>query len=109
MTWTAHITGYLDSIITVSGPFPVKVMPIDLYNPEDEVRRTLFAEVGKYKDDNYIPYTDIEVLQSVERELTRNGFEVVINPEAPVFASLTPTEATISVLQFEVIERNEIE
>lgn len=109
MTWEVHITGYLDAIVAVSGQRPVKVMPIDLYNSKEKERRTLFAEVGKYKDDNYIPYTDIEILQSVERELNRCGFEVVINPDAPVFASLTPAEATISVRQFEVIERNEIE
>ena len=106
MTWEAHITGSLDAIVTVSGAHPVKVMPIDIYNPEDKSRRTLFAEVGKYKDDNYIPYTDIEVLQSVERELNRCGFEVVIDPKAPVLSSLTPKEATISTKQFEVIERN---
>lgn len=106
MTWIAHITGYLDAMVTVSGTRPVKMIPIDLYDPENEIRQTLFAEVGKYMDDKYIPYTDIEVLQSVERELKRCGFEVVINPEAPVFSSLTPTEATISVRHFEVIERN---
>lgn len=109
MTWEVHITGYLDAIVAVSGQRPVKVMPIDLYNPENETRQTLFAEVGKYKDDNYIPYTDIEILQSVERELNRCGFEVVVNPDAPVFASLTPAEATISTRYFDVIERNEIE
>ena len=109
MTWEAHITGSLDAIVTVSGAHPVKVMPIDIYNPEDKSRRTLFAEVGKYKDNEYIPYTDIEVLQSVERELKRSGFEVVVNPHSPVFASLTPAEATISTRYFEVIERNENE
>lgn len=106
MTWEAHISGYLDAVIAVSGSSPVKAMPINLFNLEEGERRTLFAEVGKYKDDNYIPYTDIEVLQSVERELNRCGFEVVINPDAPVFSSLTPAEATISTRQFEVIERN---
>ena len=105
MIWDAHISGYLDALVTVSGTQPGKVMPIDLYNPKDRVRQTLFAEVGKYKDDEYIPYTDIEVLQSVERELKRCGFEVVVNPHAPVFASLTPAEATISTRYFEVIER----
>lgn len=106
MTWEAYISGYLDAIVTVSGHRPVKVMPIDLYNSQEKERQTLFAEVGKYKDDNYIPYTDIEILQSVERELNRCGFEVVVKPNAPVFASLTPTEATISTSHFEVIERN---
>ena len=106
MNWEVHISGYLDALVTVSGPRPVKVIPIDLCNSQDRERQTLFAEVGKYKDDNYIPYTDIEIIQSVERELKRCGFEVVINPYAPVFASLTPAEATISTRRFEVIERN---
>ena len=106
MTWEASISGYLDALVTVSGPRPVKVMPIDLYNSQEKERKTLFAEVGKYKDDKYIPYTDIEVLQSVERELNRCGFEVVVNPHAPVFSSLTPAEATISTRYFDVIERN---
>ena len=106
MTWVAHITGYLDTTITVSSAHPVKVMPINLYNLEDGNSRTLFAEVGKYKDDEYIPYTDIEILRSVERELKRSGFEVVIDPKAPVLSSLTPNEATISTKRFEVIERN---
>lgn len=106
MTWEAYVSGYLDALVTVSGDRPVKVMPIDLYNSQENERQTLYAEVGKYKDDNYIPYTDIEVLQSVERELKRCGFEVVIKRNAPVFASLTPAEATISTSHFEVIERN---
>lgn len=106
MTWEAKISGFLDTVVTVSGHRPVKMMMIELYNPEDKFRRTLYAEAGKYKDDNYIPYTDIEILQSVERELKRSGFEVVVNPDAPVFASLTFAEGTISTGHFEVIERN---
>ena len=107
MIWKAHTSGYLDTAITVSSERPIKVMPIELYNPEGGGRRTLFAEVGKYKDDNYIPYTDIEVLQSVERELKRCGFEVVVdNRYAPVLASLTPEESAIATRQFEVIERS---
>ncbi|ATW58674.1 hypothetical protein SEA_ZION_67 [Corynebacterium phage Zion] len=106
MIWEAHTAGYLDTVVTVSGQRPVKMMMIKLYNPEDKERLTLFAEAGKYKDDNYIPYTDIEVLQSVERELNRCGFEVVVdNRYAPVLASLTPEESTIATRQFEVIEK----
>lgn len=55
----------------------------------------------------YQPYTDVEIIKSIEQELEKLGYEIIPNEDAPVFASLTPEQSTIATKSsFEVREKN---
>ena len=101
----ARISGFLDKIILASSERLVPVLPIDIYDREKGFRHTIYAEAGEYKDDQYIAYSDVELIKSVEREIIRSGYVVIVNPAAPVFTSLSPEQSTIATKNFKLIER----
>lgn len=101
----ARISGFLDKLILASSERVVPVLPIDIYDREEGTRHSLYAEAGEYRDDQYIAYPDVELIKSVERELARSGYIVIVNPAAPVFTSLSPEQSTIATKKFNLIER----
>lgn len=101
----ARISGFLDKIVLVSPERPVPVLPIDIHDREEGFRHTIYAEAGEYKDDQYIAYSDVDLIKSVERELTRSGYVIIPDPAAPVFTSLSPEQSTIATKNFKLIER----
>lgn len=102
----AHISGYLDKMVSVSGDKPVAVIPIDIYDDAEKRRRTLFAPAGEYKEDVYISFSDVELVKAIEAELSRAGLAVVPNPAAPVFSTLTVEQCTITMKNFNVTEKD---
>lgn len=103
----ARISGFLDKIVLASSERLVPTLPIDIYDREEGSRHTIFAEAGEYKDDQYIAYSDAELIKSVEREITRSGYIIVPDPAAPVFTSLSPEQSTIATRTFKLIEREQ--
>lgn len=101
----ARISGFLDKLILASYDRQVPVLPIDIYDLTEGTRHIIFAEAGEYKDDQYIAYSDVDLIKSVERELTRSGYVVIVDPAAPVFTSLSPEQSTIATKNFKLIER----
>lgn len=101
----ARISGFLDKIVLASPGRLVPVLPIDIYDREDGSRRTLHAEAGEYKNDQYVGFSDVDLIKSVEREITRSGYAVIPDPAAPVFTSLSPEQSTIATKNFKLIER----
>ena len=101
----ARISGFLDKIVLVSPERPVPVLPIDIHDLEEGFRHTIYAEAGEYKDNQYIAYSDVDLIKSVEREIIRSGYDVVPDPAAPVFTSLSPEQSTIATRTFKLIER----
>ena len=101
----ARISGFLEKIVLVSPDRLVPVLPIEIHDREKGYRRTIYAEAGEYKDDQYVAYSDAELIKSVEREINRSGYTVVPDPAAPVFTSLSPEQSTIATQNFKLIER----
>lgn len=101
----ARISGFLDKIVLVSPDRPVPVLPIDIHDREEGFRHTIYAEAGEYKDNQYIAYSDVDLIKSVEREIIRSGYDVIPDPSAPVFTSLSPEQSTIATKNFKLIER----
>lgn len=101
----ARISGFLDKIVLVSPERPVPVLPIDIHDREEGFRHTIYAEAGEYKDNQYVAYSDVDLIKSVEREITRSGYIVIPDPAAPVFTSLSPEQSTIATKNFKLIER----
>lgn len=101
----ARIPGFLDKIVLASSERLVPVLPIHIYDSEDGALQPLFAEAGEYKDDNYVAYSDVDLIKSVEREITRSGYDIIPDPAAPVFTSLSPEQSTIATRTFKLIER----
>ena len=96
----ARIPGFLDKIVLASSERLLPVLPIEIHD-----RDTLFAEAGEYKDDHYVAYSDVELINAVEREITRSGYDIIPDPAAPVFTSLSPEQSTIATRTFKLIER----
>lgn len=101
----ARIPGFLDKIALASSERLVPVLPIEIYDREGGSRKTLLAEAGEYQDDNYVAYSDVDLIKSVEQEITRSGYDIVPDPAAPVFTSLSPEQSTIATQNFKLIER----
>lgn len=101
----ARISGFLDKIVLASSERLVPVLPIDIHDREEGTRRTIYAEAGEYKDDQYVAYSDVELIKSAEREIIRSGYIVIVDPAAPVFTSLSPEQSTIATKNFKLIER----
>lgn len=100
----ARIPGFLDKIVLASPDRLVPVLPIDIHNRGKGSRHTIYAEAGEYKNDQYIAYSDVELIKSVEREIIRSGYAVVADPAAPVFTSLSPEQSTIATRKFNLVE-----
>lgn len=101
----ARISGFLDKLVLASSERPIPVLPIDIYDREGGSPHTLYAEAGEYKDDQYIAFSDVDLIKSVEREIIRSGYMVIPDPAAPVFTSLSPEQSTIATKNFKLIER----
>lgn len=101
-----QISGYLDKLVTLSGDKPVAVMPIDIYDAVEQRRRTLFAPAGEYKDDQYVNFSDVDIIKAIEAELDRAGYSVVVKPAVPKFTTLTVEQSTIATKSFYVKEKD---
>lgn len=101
----ARISGFLDKIVLVSPERRVPVLPINIHDREEGFRHTIYAEAGEYKDNQYVAYSDVDLIKSVEREIIRSGYTIVVDPAAPIFTSLSPEQSTIATKNFKLIER----
>lgn len=96
----------LYKLVVLSGSKPVSVVPIDIYDEGEQQRTTLFAPAGGYKDDQYISFSDVDVIKGIEAELDRAGYSVIVNPAVPKFTTLTAEQSTIATKSFNVKEKD---
>lgn len=106
MSIKVSIPDYEDRTITIQDGRIVTGVTVVIDDDEDDSAKTLFAPAGEYKDDQYVPYTDVQLIKSVEEEIDKAGFEIIPDPTAPVFTSLTVEQSTITTKNFYVREKD---
>ena len=106
MSIKARVPDYEDKTITIKDGLIVTGVTVEIDDDENDSAKVLFAPAGEYKDEQYIPYTDVELIKSIEEEIDKAGFEIIPDPTAPVFTSLTVEQSTIATKIFYVREKD---
>lgn len=94
----------LEKEIIVKDGQIFSVLRVNIENDGEPVQ-TMFAPAGRYYEGRYAPFTDVELFRSIEEELDKSNYQVILDYDAKVFTTLTQAQATIATKNFYVQEK----